>query len=298
MSLLATQLSALPAGTLEVAVPALGAGLVAVLATVAVERLGGAIGGVVSSIPTTIVPAALGIHASAPDEAAFRRAMCFVPVGILLNAGYLLLWRVLPARIGMRSHRHLLATTVALALGAWLVAAAGVVAAHDLLQPGPRASLAIGGAAFACGILLGVLANRVPHHAPAGARRVAPWVLAVRGLAAAVAIGAAMALARSGLPVAGGIASVFPVIFTTIMVATWLSQGPQVPTGAVGPMMLGTLSVSAYALLAAATFRAMPVAAAAAACWVASVAFVSVPAFLWLRRVRRRAVSASPATSS
>ena len=114
MSLLATQLSALPAGTLEVAVPALGAGLVAVLATVAVERLGGAVGGVVSSIPTTIVPAALGIHASAPDEDSFRRAMCFVPVGILLNAGYLLLWRVLPARIGMRSHRHLLATTAAL----------------------------------------------------------------------------------------------------------------------------------------------------------------------------------------
>ncbi len=271
-------------GLLEVLAPAVGAGAVAVLATVAVERLGGAAGGVVSSIPTTIVPAAIGIHASSPDEASFRRAMCFVPVGILLNAGYLLLWRVLPARIGMRSHRHLLAVTVTLALGAWLVAAAGVVAANDLLRPGPGAALAIGLAAFGCGIALGIAANRVPHHAPAGTRRVAPWVLALRGIAAGAAIGAALLLARSGLPVAGGIASVFPVIFTTIMVATWLSQGAQVPTGAVGPMMLGTLSVSAYALLAALLFGRMPVALAAAACWLAAVALVSVPAFLWLRR--------------
>ena len=136
-------------GLLEVLAPAVGAGAVAVLATVAVERLGGAAGGVVSSIPTTIVPAAIGIHASSPDEASFRRAMCFVPVGILLNAGYLLLWRVLPARIGMRSHRHLLAVTVTLALGAWLVAAAGVVAANDLLRPGPGAALAIADVAVA-----------------------------------------------------------------------------------------------------------------------------------------------------
>jgi hypothetical protein len=83
----------------DVLLPALGAGVVAVLATVAVERLGGAAGGIVSSVPTTIVPAAIGIHAAAADDASFRRAMCFVPVGILLNAGYLMLWRVLPVRL-------------------------------------------------------------------------------------------------------------------------------------------------------------------------------------------------------
>jgi hypothetical protein len=43
---------------LDVVLPALGAGAVAVLATVAVERLGGVAGGIFSSVPTTIVPAA------------------------------------------------------------------------------------------------------------------------------------------------------------------------------------------------------------------------------------------------
>ena len=36
------------------------AALVAVAATVAIERLGGRLGGVIGSIPTTIVPASLG----------------------------------------------------------------------------------------------------------------------------------------------------------------------------------------------------------------------------------------------
>jgi hypothetical protein len=56
----------------------------------------------------------------------------------------------------------------------------------------------------------------------------------------------AVSLARSGLPIASSMARVFPAIFTTIMVATWLAQGAQVPTGAVGPMMLGTLSVPGF----------------------------------------------------
>lgn len=54
------------------------AGLVAVLATVAVEKLGGRLGGVLASMPTTIVPACIGLfeqfHAgSGSDQAASLR---------------------------------------------------------------------------------------------------------------------------------------------------------------------------------------------------------------------------------
>jgi hypothetical protein len=111
-------------------------------------------------------------------------------------------------------------------------------------------------------------------------------VLAVRGLAAGAAIGAAVLLSRSGMPVAAGMGTVFPAIFTTIMVATWLSQGAQVPTGAVGPIILGTTSVSAYALLATVLFPRMPAPAAAAACWALAAGCVSLPSYLWIRRVR------------
>lgn len=284
----------MPDALLAVLLPAFAAGVVAVLATVAVERLGGTRGGILSSIPTTIVPAALGIWGDGRDVEGFQRAMHFVPVGILLNAGYLLLWRVVPARLGMIVHRHLLAWTVAVTLGAWLAAALAVASLEHLADPSPGEARIAGLVAALAGLALAVAANRVRHPAPQGARRVGLPVLCARGAAAAVAIGCALLLARAGLPVASGIASVFPAIFTTVMVATWIAQGPRVPTGAVGPMMLGTLSVTAYALLAAWLFPVMPAGWAAAACWVAATGCVSVPAYAWLSA---RATSGStPAT--
>ncbi len=270
----------------DVAVPALFAGVVAILATVAVERLGGLAGGVLSSIPTTIVPFAVGSYGRNPDVDEFRRAMAFVPVGILLNALYLVLWRVVPARVGRRTRSHLLAWTVAITLGAWIVIATSIVALHDAVRPTVAQSLALGITAFFAGICLGIAANRTPHPAPKGARRVGAGVLVARGLAAAIVIGLALVLARAKLPVASGIASVFPVIFTTIMVATWLAQGAHVPTGSVGPMALGTLSVSAFALLATALFPLMHVALAASLAWVLAIACVSVPAYFFLRARR------------
>lgn len=273
-----------------VAVPAIFAGVVAILATIAVERLGGVAGGVLSSIPTTIVPAAIGIFGRNADPDGFRRAMAFVPLGILMNAGYLLLWRVIPARLGTheRLRHHLLAWTLALSLGIWLLCAAAIVILNWWLEPTAAQSLAIGCCAFCAGVALGIAANRTPHPAPRGTHRVGSVVLAVRGISAAAAIGCSILLARSGHPVASGIASVFPAIFTTIMIATWLAQGAHVPTGAVGPMALGTLSVSAYALLSTALFPALPIAPAALLCWILATAGISVPAYAYLSWRRRR----------
>ncbi len=273
---------------IEVALPALIAGAVAILATLVVERFGGVIGGILSSVPSTIVPAAIGIYArnTHPDD--FRRTMAFIPVGILLNAGYLVLWRVIPAQVARRTHSHLLAWTVTLALGAWIIVASLIMLLHDAFRPSVHQSVTIGITAFAAGIALGFAANRKPHPAPRGHNRVSTMVLITRGVVASIAIATAMLLSRAGLPVASGLATVFPVIFTTIMVATWLAQGAHVTTGAVGPMTLGTLSVSAYALLASLLFPLMPLWIAALLCWVIAVLTVSIPAFLFLRHRRQR----------
>ena len=72
----------------------------------------------------------------------------------------------------------------------------------------------------------------------------------MRGLAAATAIGIAVQFASMGLPIIAGLASVFPAIFLTTMVALWVAQGADVPTGAAGPMMLGGSSVGMYSLIA------------------------------------------------
>lgn len=275
----------------DVAVPSLFAGGVAITATVLVERLGGSVGGIISTVPTTIVPAAIGIwwRRTNPDD--FINAMAFVPIGTLMNAAYLVLWRVVPARVGrhVQGRSHMLAATLTVALGAWLAVAAVVMLLQRSFQPTSMHALAAGGLACLAGLVLGVFANRAPHPAPRGRNPVRWPVLMLRGIAAALAIGFALVLARMGLPVASGLASVFPVIFTTVMVATWITQGPSVPTGAVGPMILGSTSVGAFALLAVALFPVLPITLAAPLCWLMAVLLINVPAFLFLARRRRRA---------
>jgi hypothetical protein len=108
-----------------------------------------------------------------------------------------------------------------------------------------------------------------------------------RGIAAAGAIGAAVILARLDVPIASGLVSVFPVIFTTVMVGTWLSQGASVPRGAAAPMMLGSTSVAVFAWLAAALFPRLELALSVVLAWLGSVIIVHAPASLLLQwRVR------------
>ena len=47
---------------------ALFAGFVAILVTVAIEKWGGIVGGVLGTLPTTIVPAAMGMYVEAGKE--------------------------------------------------------------------------------------------------------------------------------------------------------------------------------------------------------------------------------------
>ncbi len=262
---------------------ALLAGAIAVLATFFVERFGGIVGGILSTLPTTIVAYALGIYAQSVSTDEFRRAMAFVPLGILLNAAYLLLWRWLPDQLKRLQVRHVLRSTIALASFAWIVAALVLIFAHDHYEPSVEESVFFGGAATCVGLALGLYATRRVHSAPRGSHRVRLITYFMRGVGASVVVGAAILIGRSGLPLASGLASVFPIIFTTIMVSTWLSQGEEVPAGAAGPMTLGTLSISVFALLACWWMPALGPIIGATCAWCASTACVSIPGYLYIR---------------
>ena len=102
---------------------------------------------------------------------------------------------------------------------------------------------------------------------------------------AALAIGVAVWLSGLDYPLMAGLASVFPAIFLTSMVALWLAQGPTVPQGAAGPMMLGGASVAIYAILAMWSLPAYGVFIGSAIAWFGAVVGWSCPAFLVLRRL-------------
>lgn len=266
---------------------ALFAGLVAIAVTAAIERWGGVVGGFLGTLPTTIVPAAIGLHAALPSTEAFRESMFVTPAGMLLNAGFLFLWRALPPRLPRWSLSARLTLMTGLALVAWLLGAVVLVLASGWLRDSGRSLLGPALGVVALLASTGVLACLRSPPAPKARRRVGTGTLAARGLLAAASVATAVIIATRGGELAAGVVSVFPAIFLTTMVSLWLSQGEAVPSGAVGPMMLGSTSVAAFGLVAAWSFPALGVALGTLVAWFVAAVGVTLPASLWLTHRRR-----------
>jgi hypothetical protein len=276
----------------HVLISALAAGLVAIVATVAIEKLGGRRGGVVGTLPTTIVPAAVGFWWAAPTIVDFQDTLYVVPAGMLVNALFLWSWRVVPQRLPDWPLRIRLLAMVAISMSAWAVMAFALLMATDGYRDGgmPMALWGWGFFLAAVGFATGACVRNGPS--PAGTRRVGAVAVLARGLLAASAIGLAVALATVSGPVIAGIVSIFPAIFLTAMITLWISQGEAVPAGAVGPMMLGSTSVSAFALLAATLMPLTGPANGALLAWIGSVLLVTLPAWIFLES-RSRATGQS-----
>ena len=231
---------------------ALLAGFVAVCVTVAIERWGGVLGGLLGTLPTTIVPAAAGMATSAVTTADLEAQLAVVPIGMLLNVGFLYLWRILPGKVGGRTHAGVIGRLVFASLLCWFVLALLVVSAADSLR---ATGFDLRLAGWATSFLIagvGLWASRGQGAAPAGHAESGVIAIISRFCVAALAVGMALQLSQSG-SVAAGVAAVFPAIFLTTMVSLWWTQGAAVPSGAIGPMMLGSTSVAVYAMLAAIT---------------------------------------------
>lgn len=267
---------------------AAGAGLfaggVAVGVTLAIERWGGVRGGLLGTVPTTIVPASLGFQAQATTPEALRQALWAVPVGMLANALFLFAWRAIPPRLPPWSLGRRLVAVLGLSLLGWGLAAGAMVLGLRALRADGVSLLWPGLLAAALLLLGGAWASTAPVKAPRGRRPVGPLTLCLRGSLAAGAIAAAVLVQGAGGEVLAGMLAVFPAIFLTAMVGLWLSQGEAVPAGAVGPMLLGSSSVAAYAHLAAWSQPALGPVAGAALAWAGAVGGVTLPAGLWLQR--------------
>ena len=263
--------------TAELWASALFAGLVAIGVTLAIEKFGGRAGGLIGTMPSTIVPASVGFHLSATSVEGAREALLAVPFGMAVNVLFLWSWAVLPPRI---KSPWRLAKVLLGGLSLWALAAASCTLllnriSWDLGGPAIAMTLAI--------VLLGGWACRGAPQSPAGHRKVSILSLISRGWMAASAIGVAIWLSDQS-PVLAGMASVFPAIFLTTMVSLWMAQGEAVQAGAVGPMMLGSSAVAVYALLASVALPAMGLLWGCVAAWVGSVGLATLPAWWWVQR--------------
>ena len=252
---------------------------IAVGATVAIERFGGRTGGLIAAVPSTIIPASLGFWWTANSLQQFQEAVFAVPAGMLANAAFLYSWRACPSLFGGSHHSLLLKVTLA-SLAVWGVCAALIT---RTLQADFTPVALLGILCFMVQIVGGMASCWRTSPAPKGAATVSPLVLMARGLLAGLAIAFSVWLASLGNPLLAGMASVFPAMFLTSMVSVWLAQGAAVPMGAVGPMILGSTSVSAYALLASWTLPTYGLALGVGAAWAIAIVGISIPSWAYLR---------------
>ena len=259
------------------------AGLVAILVTVAIERFGGFIGGVLGTIPSTIIPAAAGVYAIEGEESLIA-SMSVVPIGMLINGMFLGVWIVFPKYINKDNLK--LPITTLVSLGTWAILAFISLLIARQVTDGVISEAMLGIIGLVALVILAVRFNLQSRDAPKGKNKVPLAILSIRGIAAGLAIAACLVLAEFGLPFVAGLASAFPAIFLTSMVALWISQGPQVPQGAAAPMMLGGASVSVYALIAMWSLPSLGIVIGSIVAWFGAVGLWTIPAFLLLRKHR------------
>ena len=209
----------------SVLLSAVFAGVVATAVTVAIEKWGGLIGGLLGTVPSTIVPAGIGMYVAGGEDVLVM-SMSVVPLGMLLNALFLGAWVVIPRWFSDAPYLLVLTTVGALAFWS-LLGMVFLVAVDEATSYLNLQQLALSGLALL--VATAVVFNRRPQPTPKGTNRVSTLVLVARGVMAATAIGIAVGLSGLGFPTLAGLASVFPAIFLTSMVALWLAQGPTVP---------------------------------------------------------------------
>jgi len=199
---------------------------------------------------------------------------------MLVNAGFLYCWRLFPNLFNAQGLKKLLVAVTLASLCIWAILAFSFVslARSEML---PIQLLGFG--AFALQVIAGTAMCWSKTPAPRGSQKVGASTLVMRGLLAGSAIYFSVWLANLGNPLLAGVASVFPAIFLTTMISVWLAQGKAVPMGAVGPIMLGSSSVSVFSLSAIWTLPWLGVAVGALTSWLLAIMVVSIPCWFFLR---------------
>ncbi len=262
---------------------ALFAGFVAIAVTLLIERYGGAIGGILGTIPTTIVPAAAGM-ALATNDTDLNISLAIVPAGMLINGLFLVNWKILPTYFNDTEKIYTtLFTITIISLSIWSLSGLVILRIIELGYDSSLSSFEIGLLGQSLLVILGVGMSWRIDSTPRGKNKVNKYVLFSRGIMAAFAIGVAVWISSLGYSLLAGLASVFPAIFLTSMVALWISQGPSVPMGAAGPMILGGASVGVYAIIAMWSLPNFGIFLGSLIAWFLAVILWSVPCFQFVK---------------
>ena len=214
----------------------------AILVAILIETFGGAVGSVIGTLPSTVIPAAyifITERTKTVDERVESVMSCLygmVPTDLL----FLPSWRIIPPKLPKKwSNGVKVLVTSVLSLLLWFLGAVAMILLKSLFTQ-------IGLSIWVFGLVTlvftavcgGAICWTLPPT-PAGKNKIPVHIHLIRGLAAAAAIFISGVLSQTNMGVIAGAMVTFPSIFITTLVSVSLSQGPEVATGAVGPMTLG-----------------------------------------------------------
>ena len=218
----------------EFLIPFIAAAITVVIITVVAERYGTKKGGILGTLPSTILIAYLFIAYNEGIEVA-TQAVAVVPAEMGVNVIFLLLFTLFAYRS--------LSTALTVSLSIWTVLSL-------LLLYFNLENLLISSLIFIVAFLVAIYVLEQKKKTPSIGRVqtcYTPLRIGLRGLFAGVIIGIAVLLSNVGA-VLSGIMSAFPVIFLSTMIIAMRSQGPSFAGGMAKAMVFGSPSVVAYAI--------------------------------------------------
>jgi hypothetical protein len=296
------------------------AGIVASLVSVGIEKFGGALGGILGSSPTTLMPAAVGLWITLTNEEysqrtllEFQKSLLIVCPSLLVTGLFLWCWKIMPNWFAKKfpslenNTKMLLLVVTIGSYGVWLLGAvafvflsralaseytslrAPAVVSYIITDPSQNKIFYLAIAGFLSQLFIGLWGTWSTPPTPKSSARVPLWSNILRGLAAGISIFLAVVLGKVD-PMVGGVTSMFPAIFGTAMVSVWLTSGSKVSLGAVEPLILGCVSVNLFAFNFAFilpyfhTFMVpgWDIAAAVVLCYVISVVTICIPSYLFV----------------
>lgn len=205
-----------------------------VLSTVAAERAGSKVGGVIAGLPSSSLVAFFFIAWTQSPEAA-SLATTLGPLGMgvvaLFNVVYALLY---PAGFGR---------ALAGSLGTWLLLSLGLLALNVR-----HYALSLLGL-----VLLALISYHILEHwldiPSRGQQRIryTPGQLAFRGLFGGTIIACAVLIAKLGGPIVGGVMATFPTVMLSTLILNHLNHGRAFASAVLKSMTVsGTINVTLY----------------------------------------------------
>lgn len=213
--------------------------LMAIIATVLVERCGGRIGGIIATMPFTFLPASFVFVEDAKTDIDWKLTLFSLPGGGIGSICFLEVWNDLPALLKGYSEKWKLVILSVVSCLVWFIVCFLFIYFFFMLRDHPSCIIPVGLILDIFHLLLATILAWYPSKSMKGKKKPSILNYLSRGVLAFIAIFFASAIAKSGNLIFAAVCSLAPAIYLTTMLTMWISHGEDVCKGAIKPMMLG-----------------------------------------------------------